>query len=100
MDDPTKDKSVDQLITEMLAYRGGTTSDTFQRPYMARIHAIVAKEQSAAAVILERQTNKLIVLTRVLVALTVALFLLTAFLCYDAYQHRESIKLADHSSTK
>ena len=82
MDDPTKDKSIDQLITEMLAYRGGTTSDTFQRPMMARIHAIVAREQSEAAAKLEKQTSTLIRLTWGLFWLTLALTFVAAVQLY------------------
>ena len=52
---------------------------------------------------MERQTEQLIWLTKAIVGLTVALLLLTAFLCCDAYHHRaavDGVNFTDHSTTK
>jgi hypothetical protein len=86
MDDPTINRNIDQLISDMLTYRGGTTSDTFQRPIMARIHAIVAKEQSDAAAKLEKQTSTLIRLTWGLFWLTLALTFVAAVQLYIMFK--------------
>jgi len=47
--------------------------------------AEIEREHAESAAKLGRQTDKLIGLTRVLVGLTLALFLLTVYLSYDAY---------------
>ena len=47
--------------------------------------AEIEREHAQSAAKLERQTDKLITLTRILVGLTIALFLLMAYLSYDAY---------------
>jgi len=76
MEDTTRAK-IENLIKEMEAYRGGTTSDTFQRPIMARIQLMLADEQSKSAQILECYTRQLVILNRTLVWLTVALLVFT-----------------------
>ena len=99
MDADTK-KRIEQLIADMNHYRGGSTSDTIQRPMMATIHAIIAEEQSKSADKVERQTDKLIVLTWALVGLTAVLLLFTAYLSYDVYQHRQHDELNYQSTTE
>ena len=69
-------------------------------PRMAELLVILSDEQAKFAAKLERQTNKLIGLTRALVCLTVALFLLTAYLSYDAYLKNKSHEKAEPYTTQ
>jgi hypothetical protein len=72
-------------ISDMNAYKGGSTSDTYQRPLMAEIQLIIADEQAKSAERLEQQTATLIKLTRGLFCLTWILVGLTAGLLVFTY---------------
>jgi cytochrome c-type biogenesis protein CcmH/NrfG len=99
MDDTTKEK-VTGLIGDMRKFIGHSHGDTSQNPLVAEIRLILAEEQAKSAQKLEEQTGSLIFFTKVLVSLTVALFLLTAYLSYDAYLKNKAIDQAQHSSIK
>ena len=79
MDDTTKTE-IKRLIASMDHLAGGTTSDTIQRPMMARIQFLIAVDQAESAQKLERQTSALIKFTRGLFYLTCSLVVFTAAL--------------------
>jgi hypothetical protein len=84
MDDSAR-RVIRKHISDMHAYRGGTTADTIQRPMMAEIQLIIADEQAKSAEKLDRQTDTLINLTRRLFQLTWILVILTAGLLVLTY---------------
>jgi hypothetical protein len=86
------DAKLTEIISRMKQQRGPSYV-TVQLSDMAELMALVAEQQAKSADKLER-------FTRWLVYLTFALFLLTAFLCYDAYSHRQSENLTHQSTTK
>ena len=59
MDTESKAK-IERLIADMAHYAGGSTSDTIQRPMMARIHFMIAVDQAELAQKLEDQARVLI----------------------------------------
>lgn len=67
-------------------YRQRDEFVSVQMADLAEVMALVAEDQTASAEKLDKQTDKLISLTRWLVGLTVALFILTVYLCYDAFE--------------
>jgi type VI protein secretion system component VasF len=91
--DPIAREIIRKHLNDMYAMRGAPNGDKNQRPLMAEIQFAIAEEQAKSAAKLER-------FTRWLVALTVALILLTAFLCYDAYTHHQSVDFSKQSTTK
>ncbi|MCX6911247.1 MAG: hypothetical protein NTY01_24840 [Verrucomicrobia bacterium] len=66
----------------------------------ATLNYRLAEEQIRAAKIMERQTNKLIVLTWGLVGLTVALLFFTIFLYKDSHELTQREQQADRSATQ
>jgi len=66
----------------------------------ARLQVILAGEQAKSAEKVERQTNKLIGLTWAIVIFSFALFLLTAYLCYDAYRNHQNHNFTNQSTTE
>ena len=99
MADSIRDK-IKPHLDEINRRRAGVSPDSLQAPPVMEVHVIIAEAQAEAAEKLERQTEQLIFFTKVLVGLTVALFLLTAYLSYDAYLKNKAIDQAQHSSTK
>lgn len=99
MDDTTK-AEIHSLIKEIEARALGHSPDSQQSPFIAKLHVLIAEEESKAAEKVERQTNKLIRLTWALVILTLALFFLTAYLSYDAYLKGKGHEKAEPSATQ
>ena len=99
MADSIRDK-IKPHLDEINRRMAGFSPDSLQAPHVMEVHVIIAESQAESAEKLERQTEHLIFFTKVLVGLTVALFLLTAYLSYDAYLKNKAIDQAQHSSTK
>ena len=86
------DAKITEIISRMKQQRGPSYV-TVQLSDLGELMALVAEQQAESAAKLER-------FTRWLVALTFALLILTAFLCYDAYAYHKSVDFTHQSTTK
>jgi hypothetical protein len=90
---------VDNLVQKMdeLAKQSNPHHAPYQQlqitTVFARLLVIVARKQAESAAKMER-------FTRWLIGLTIALILLTAYLCYDAYANHERIDFGHQSASQ
>ena len=75
---------ITEILTKMKQH-GNERQVSVQLGLMAELQALISAEQAESAAKIERQTQKIIGLTWAIAVLTAALFLLTVYLCYDAY---------------
>jgi hypothetical protein len=99
MDTPEPEKIPD-LIKKMDEFVNVGYGDRAQRPLMARIHAIISREQAQSAAKLERQTSTLIRLTWAIAILTAVLLFFTIVLYKDAHAQIQHDKLTEHAAAQ